>query len=84
MAYMEYNEIIGTAGVGLILLAYFMNTMKLIPLGPKSFYVMNIIGAALACYASVLIHYMPFVILEGMWTLVSIYGLMKTMKISIT
>jgi hypothetical protein len=68
----------------LILLAYFMNTMKIIPISPKLFYVMNIIGAALACYASVLIHYMPFVILEGIWTLVSIYGLMKTMRISMT
>ena len=81
---MDYSEIIGTIGVGLILLAYFMNTMKGIPLSPKLFYVMNIIGAAMACYASVLIHYMPFVILEGMWTLVSIYGLMRTMRIPMT
>jgi hypothetical protein len=42
------------------------------------------IGAALAFYASLLISYWPFVILEGTWTLVSIYGLMKTMRIKIT
>lgn len=81
---MEYNDIIGTAGVGLILMAYFLNTAKLMESNGKSYYVMNVIGAALACYASFLIIYWPFVILEGTWTLVSIYGLMKAMKIKIT
>jgi hypothetical protein len=79
-----YNDIIGTLGVGLILFAYFLNTAKLILPDGKLFYTMNIIGAALACYASLLISYWPFVILEGTWTLVSIYGLMKTMKIKMT
>jgi hypothetical protein len=45
---------------------------------------MNVIGAALACYASFLIDYWPFVILEGTWVLVSIYGLMKAMKIKLS
>lgn len=81
---MTYNDLIGTLGVGLVLLAYFFNTAKLIPQEGKLYYVLNIIGAALACYASMLINYAPFVILEGTWTLVSIYGLMKTMKIKMT
>ncbi len=81
---MVYNDIIGTIGVALILLAYFLNTAKLLPPDGRIFYVLNIIGAALACYASYLIGYLPFVILEGTWTLVSIYGLMKAMKIKIT
>jgi hypothetical protein len=81
---MEYNDIIGTVGVGLILMAYFLSTAKLMESNGKSYYVMNVIGAALACYASFLITYWPFVILEGTWTLVSIYGLMKAMKIKMT
>ena len=81
---MTYNDLIGTLGVGLILLAYFLNTIRMIQVNGKLFYVMNIIGAALACYASILIDYMPFIILEGTWTLVSIYGLMRTMKIKMT
>ena len=81
---MTYNDLIGTLGVALILIAYFLNTLKLIPRNEKLFYTMNTIGAALAFYASLLINYWPFVILEGAWTLVSIYGLMKTMKIKIT
>lgn len=81
---MTYNDIIGTLGVGLILTAYFLNTERLLPKDGKLFYVINIIGAVLACYASLLINYWPFVILEGTWALVSIYGLMKAMKIKIT
>jgi hypothetical protein len=75
---MNFNDIIGTIGVGLILLAFFCNTFSFIPKEGKLFFIMNIIGAAMACYASVLINYWPFVILEGTWTLVSIIGLIKT------
>jgi hypothetical protein len=81
---MAYNDIIGSIGVALILIAYFLNTERLIPVNGKLFYVMNVIGAALACYASYLINYWPFVILEGTWVLVSIYGLMRVMKIKLT
>jgi hypothetical protein len=81
---MTYNDLIGTIGVAIILLAYFLNTAKLLPRDGKLYYVLNIIGAALAAYASFLIEYFPFVILEGTWTLVSVYGLMKAMKIRMT
>ncbi len=78
---MDYNDIIGTVGVGLILLAFFLSTARLMEGNGKSYYVLNVTGAALACYASLLINYWPFVILEGTWTLVSLYGLMRTTKI---
>jgi len=81
---MDYNEIVGTIGTGLILITYYLNTAGMIIKNGKLFYVMNIIGAAVACYASWLLGYRPFIILEGVWTLVSIYGLMKTMKIKMT
>jgi hypothetical protein len=81
---MTYNDFIGSLGVALILIAYFLNTERIIPVNGKLFYVMNMIGSALACYASLLISYWPFVILEGAWMLVSIYGLMRTMRINMT
>ncbi len=74
---MNYNDIIGTVGVGLILLAYFLNTFSFITKEGKLFFVINIVGAGLACYASVLINYLPFIILEGVWTLVSVAGLIN-------
>lgn len=74
---MSFNDIIGTIGVGLILLAYFANVFALIVKEGKLFFVLNIAGAALACYASWLINYWPFVILEATWCLVSVIGLAK-------
>lgn len=81
---MTYNDLMGTIGVGLILFAYFLSTSRLLNADSKMFYLLNIIGSLLACYASYLIMYLPFIILEGTWALVSIYGLMKTMKIKMT
>ena len=81
---MNVTDIVGSAGVGLILLAYFLGTEKLLKQDGKLYFVMNIIGAGLATVASVLLGYWPFVILEGAWTLVSLYGLMKAMKIEMT
>ena len=74
---MIYNDIIGTLGVGLILLAYFMNTFSLIPKDGSLFFILNIVGAGLACYASLLINYVPFVILEAVWCIVSVAGFIK-------
>ncbi|MBL7723220.1 MAG: hypothetical protein JNK27_03680 [Chitinophagaceae bacterium] len=81
---MNANDIIGSAGVGLILLAYFLSTEKLLKQDGKMYFVLNIIGAGLATITSLLIGYWPFVILEGTWTLVSLYGLMRAMKIPMT
>ena len=74
---MNYNDIIGATGVGLILLAYFLNTFSLITKEGWLFFSMNVIGAGLACYASLLINYVPFIILEGVWCLVSVAGFIK-------
>lgn len=81
---MNYNDIIGSIGVGMILIAYFLNTESLIDKNGKLYFVLNCIGAGLACYASLLINYWPFVILEGTWVLVSLNGLMKAMRVNMT
>jgi len=77
---MTYNDIIGFIGVFITLLAYFLIIFDFIPKEGVLFYVMNIVGAGLACYASVLIVYWPFVVLEGTWTLISLVGLLKLLK----
>jgi hypothetical protein len=78
---MNYNDLVGFIGIFITLFAYFLATVALIKKDGKLFYVMNAVGAALACYASILINYWPFVILEGTWTLISVYGLMRVMRI---
>ena len=78
---MTYSDVIGFIGVFITLLAYFLIIFDFIPKEGVLFYLMNIIGSALACYASVLIVYWPFVMLEGTWTAISIAGLIKLRRI---
>jgi len=75
---MNINDWIGTIGVSLILAAYFCSTFKWISAHSRIFFLLNIVGAAMACFASYLISYWPFVVLEGTWTLVSFIGLIKS------
>jgi hypothetical protein len=77
---MTYNDWMGTIGVGLVLLAYFFNTIKVIPENGKFFFILNVVGGALSCYAAVLINFIPFVVLEAIWTVVSVYGFGKSLK----
>jgi uncharacterized membrane protein len=74
---MSYNDTIGTIGVGLILIAYFLTVFSLIKKDGKFYFLINILGASLACYASVLINYKPFIILEATWGLVSVFGFFR-------
>jgi hypothetical protein len=77
---MEMNEWIGTIGVTLILVAYFLSVFNRLNAKSIVFFLLNGLGAALACYASWLIDYIPFVVLEGIWFLVSVVGLVKAAK----
>jgi hypothetical protein len=38
---------------------------------------LNITGAGLSCYASLLIHFLPFVILEAVWGLVALFAFIR-------
>jgi hypothetical protein len=76
----EYSDIIGSIGVFILLLAFALNLLDKIKTDSVSYIIMNIIGAGLACYASYLIKYIPFIVLEAVWTLVSITALIKHYK----
>jgi hypothetical protein len=77
---MNSTDIIGTIGVGLILIGYFSNIFSLIKKDDVIFYVLNILGGTIACFSSFLIRFWPFVILEGTWAIISIIGLLKSIK----
>ncbi len=74
-ASMTSTDLIGFIGVSILLLAFFLNLSNRISKDSLSYLLMNVIGAGVACLASVLLRYWPFIILEGCWTLVSAYGL---------
>jgi predicted membrane protein len=74
---MELSTIIGTVGVSLLLLAFLLNLFRIIKEDSLSYILLNIGGAAIACIASVMIEFVPFIVLEVIWTLVGIVGLIK-------
>ena len=71
----DFPTIVGSIGVGLLLVAYFLNLMKKLSRDSKLYMSLNILGAGLACYSSYLIGFAPFVILEGTWFAVSLIAL---------
>lgn len=77
---MNFNDLIGTIGVGIVLIAYFLNNFSLIKRNGSLYFVLNILGASIACYASILIHYIPFIVLEGTWALLSVVSLINSIK----
>ena len=68
---------IGFIGVFQILLAYMLNVMGKVSHKDLSFILLNLIGAGMACLSSVLMNYLPFIILEGVWTIISLISLLK-------
>ncbi len=72
---MTFTDLIGTIGVTILLIAYFLNLIHKIKNNSLAYLLLNFAGAAVACLASVLLKYWPFIILEGCWTIVSAVGL---------
>ncbi|HTA63425.1 MAG TPA: hypothetical protein VK835_13255 [Bacteroidia bacterium] len=74
---MSTPDIINSVGVSLVLLAFFLLTLKKVDAQNSYYNLLNFVGAGLACYGSYLIKAMPFALLEGIWSLVAFYGFVK-------
>lgn len=72
---MNYIDWIGFIGVFQILMAYFLNVTEKISNKHLAFILLNLVGALMACLASILLNYWPFIILEAVWALVSMYSI---------
>ena len=74
---LNLNDWIGFAGVAILLVAFLFNLLGKLSREGWVYSVLNIVGAGLACLASALIHYGPFVLLEAVWTVVSLAALVN-------
>ena len=77
---LSFADMVGSIGVFILLLAFVLNLLNKVSRESLVYILMNIIGASLACYASYLISYLPFIILEGVWTAVSLIALVNYRK----
>ena len=74
------SEWVATFGVSLLLLAYLLDITEKIADDSPSFFALNMIGAGMASGAAWMIPFWPFVVLEGVWSLVSAIALCKRLK----
>lgn len=74
---LSVNDYIGFTGVFILLIAYLLNLAGKLSKNSLLYILLNLFGAGMACIASYLIHYIPFVILEGTWTVVSLGALIN-------
>ncbi|HMC87202.1 MAG TPA: hypothetical protein VKI61_16875 [Chitinophagaceae bacterium] len=71
------NDLLGFTGVAILLAAYLLHQLNKLSKDGYTYILMNIAGAGLACFASYLIKYLPFIILEATWMMVSVIALLR-------
>jgi hypothetical protein len=74
---MSASEIIGSIGVALLLIAFFMNLFGMLHSDSRAYQSMNAAGAAISCYASYLIGFAPFVVLEAIWCAAAVAAMLR-------
>lgn len=74
---MKTSDIIASSGVIILLAAFLLNLYKKLPANSMVYAFMNFFGAAVCCFASYMVKFYPFVILEGTWGLFGFISLMN-------
>jgi hypothetical protein len=77
---MTQATLISTLGVSLLLLAFLGSSSKVIAQQSLAYWLLNLIGGAMATVGAWLIGSVPFMVLEAVWTVASLFGLVKFLK----
>lgn len=76
----DQANVLGSVGVALLLVAFFLNLFRLLRTESPAYLLLNCTGALLACISSWLIGFVPFVVLEGTWALVAGLALARALR----
>ncbi|UCE25216.1 MAG: hypothetical protein JSU74_03985 [Candidatus Zixiibacteriota bacterium] len=74
------SMVIGSLGVGLLLLAFALNLIKRLSQTSGLYLAMNVIGALLAAWYAYDGRVLPFVILEMVWAVTALVRLINVIK----
>ena len=74
---MKVSDLIASIGVIILLIAFVLNLTNKMKADNKAYSLLNFIGAGLCCYASWMVKFYPFILLEGVWSLVALVSLFK-------
>jgi hypothetical protein len=74
---MKTSDIIASLGVIILLIGFLLNLYKRVTAESRVYALLNFVGAATCGYASFMISFYPFVVLEGIWAAFALYSLIK-------
>ena len=74
---MSASQVIGSIGVALLLAAFFMNSFGMLNSDSRLYQALNVVGAAVSCYASYLIGFAPLVVLEAIWCAAAVAAMVR-------
>jgi len=74
---MKPSDIVASVGVIILLIAFMFNLYKKLSASSKLYSLLNFIGAGLCGYASWMVRFYPFIILESVWAFVALISLFK-------
>jgi hypothetical protein len=74
---MKISDILASIGVIILLIGFLLNLFNKIKAEDKLYAWLNFLGAGICCYASFLIRFYPFVVLETIWAFVALSSLFK-------
>lgn len=74
---MSTSDWIATIGVSILLIGFGLNLLKIIEANSYLYLSLNFLGSFLAGISAVMIHLVPFIVLEAVWAVVSLFGILK-------
>lgn len=77
---MEFHLIIGIAGMIFILIAFLLNLFKMLLQDTSTYCLMNAVGGILLGYNAYVTNSVPFLVLEIVWTISSVFRLYRINK----
>jgi hypothetical protein len=77
---MSQATLFSALGVCLILLAFLGSSFNKIAQASLTYWLLNLAGGILATIGAALMDSVPFVVLEAVWTVASMVGLVKLLK----
>jgi len=76
---MSASDWIATIGVTILLIGFGLNLLKIITADSYLYLSLNFLGSFLAGVSAVMIHLTPFIVLETVWAVVSLFAIFKKM-----
>ncbi len=76
----QVPNIIGTLGVALVLLAYFLLQCEKLSNRGYAYPILNLLGALLILYSLFYVWNLPSVIIEVAWIAISVFGIIRRLR----